>query len=165
MFTKTIEELIRGRPVPQVSPETTVRAACRHLEKRKVGAATVLERGRLVGIFSQRDVIRKCICDGRRTDETRVAEVMTPEPQTIGLDAAVAEALELMQEGGFRHLPVMMHGTVVGLLSMQDIPIENRLLVERFREYTEMHAALRTTVRRPDGSGARSGSPGAFPTP
>jgi CBS domain-containing protein len=86
-----------------------------------VGALAVMDGGRLVGVFSERDVIRKCICRKRRTDETMVQDIMTAEPSTIGIDGSLAEALSFMTDTGFRHLPVLDADETAGHLSMRDI--------------------------------------------
>ncbi|MEM8731938.1 MAG: CBS domain-containing protein [Pseudomonadota bacterium] len=137
MIQRSISEALAGKTVTRLTPEMSVRDACHMLELQNAGAAVVVQDGRLVGIFSERDVIRKCVCMARRTDDTTVSEIMTPDPVCIALTGTMADALRIMLDGGFRHLPVLNDSHVVGLLSMRDIPTENRLLVERFREYTQ----------------------------
>jgi CBS domain-containing protein len=94
----------------------------------------VVEDGRLVGILSERDVMRKCIGGNRRTDETSVAEIMTTDPATIEADASLADAFRVMTQGRFRHLPVTDGGRLVAMLSIRDIPTEYRLMYERYVE-------------------------------
>lgn len=89
----------------------------------------------LRGILCERDVIRKCLCAGRDPATTRVAEVMTPDPVTVAADQGLVEALRLMTDGRFHHLPVIEDGSVIALLSIQDIPAEYRMMAERFEEY------------------------------
>lgn len=132
----SLQDLLAGRDVASVPPDITVRAACRTLDAKDIGAAVVLAEDTLIGILSERDVIRKCICGGRRTDETLVSDIMTPHPVTIDIGCSITKALDTMKAGGFRHLPVMRGTTVVGLLSMRDIPTQNRLMLERYNEYT-----------------------------
>jgi len=137
MIIRSIKQIIDGRPLHAVAPDATARDACAALKAADVGALTVMEGDRLVGILSERDVIRKCIAGGRRTDETRVAEIMTPDPVTVQSDTKVADAMEAMVTGGFRHLPGMEGDRVAGMLSMRDIPTEYRLMFERFTEYMQ----------------------------
>ena len=132
----SIHDLLATRELASVSPDASVRAACFILDERAIGALAVIERGRLVGILSERDVIRKCICRSRRTDETTVGEVMTPDPVTIDVRRSLAEALQTMHRCGCRHLPVTDGGAVVGMLSMRDIPTESRDMLERWQGYT-----------------------------
>lgn len=135
MILKSIEATLEGRVAISVAPNETIRTACRHLGDHNIGALLVIEGERLVGVLSERDVIRKCICQGRRTDETRVADIMTADPVTIESTASLAEALSLMQAGGFRHLPVLRNGAVAGMLSIRDIPLDYRLMRQRFDDF------------------------------
>jgi CBS domain-containing protein len=132
----SLRDLLAGRELGSVQPDITVRRACHTLDARDVGAVVVLADTALVGILSERDVIRKCICSGLRTDETLVCDIMTPNPVVIDVNCSITKALDTMRAGGFRHLPVMQGTAVVGLLSMRDIPTQNRLLLERYQEYT-----------------------------
>ncbi len=142
MIKRSIPDLLEGRPLVSVSPDQSVRDACTVLAAHDTGAVAVMQGGKLAGILSERDVIRKCICAGRPTAQTAVSEIMTANPVTIRLNASVADALQAMLDGGFRHLPVMNGpDEVAGVLAMRDIPTENRLLVERYREYTGPSAA------------------------
>lgn len=131
----SLRDLLAGRKLASVPPEMTVRAACAVLDEQDIGALAVVADGRLVGILSERDVIRKCICRARRTDETLVRDVMTPDPVTIDVRGSLARALDAMRSGGFRHLPVTDGGAVVGMLSMRDIPTDNRVMLERWQAY------------------------------
>lgn len=137
MVLESVARILGGRPLPQTGPDDTVRDACAALDAMNVGALAVLDGDRLVGILSERDVIRKCICQGRRTAETRVREIMTPDPKVIAIGESLAAALRLMIEGGFRHVPVLDGSRVAGLLSMRDIPTEYRLMLERYTEYRD----------------------------
>ena len=135
-----LRDLLAERELAAVPPTITVREACRVLDARDIGALAVVDDGRLVGILSERDVIRKCICRGRRPDQTRVAAVMTPDPVTIDVARSVAHALDLMRAGGFRHLPVTEGEAVIGMLSMRDVPTDNRVMLERWQAYHEPRA-------------------------
>ncbi len=88
----------------------------------RVGCVLVLEEGALVGIFTERDILSAF--EEFRADPARVFPVskgMTRKPQTIGPDATVGEAMDRMLDGGFRHLPIMEAGTLVGIVSMRDL--------------------------------------------
>jgi CBS domain-containing protein len=135
MIIKSVRQIIEGRDIPQTSPNVTVREACHALDHMNVGALAVVDVDKLVGVFSERDVIRKCICRQRPTAETLVADIMTADPVTIDVEGSLSDALAIMTEGGFRHMPVLEAGKTVGLLSMRDIPTEYRLMLERYQEY------------------------------
>ncbi|MCA8878860.1 MAG: CBS domain-containing protein [Rhodobacteraceae bacterium] len=135
MIIRSIREVVATRHLNVIAPDATARTACHELERANTSALAVMEGDRLVGILSEKDVICKCIAGDRRSDETRVADIMTPDPITIGADARLADAMDLMVKNGFRHLPVMDGSRVLGILSMRDIPTEYRLMFERFTEY------------------------------
>ena len=142
MIIKSISQLLQGRALLSTAPGAAVREACLVLAQNNVGALAVLEAGRLVGILSERDVITRCIAGNRRTTETRVADVMTARPVTIRRSESLATALDRMMKGGFRHLPVLSGADEpVGMLSLRDIPTEYRLMVERWRDYTDREPA------------------------
>ena len=134
MIITSIRQIVEGREPATVPPAISVREACHVLTRHTIGAGAVVEDDRLVGILSERDVMRKCIGGNRRTDETPVAEIMTTEPVTIDADASLADAFHIMNKGRFRHLPVTDHGRLVSMLSIRDIPTEYRLMYERYVE-------------------------------
>ena len=83
MIIPSVAQIVGDRPLPITDPEQSVRDACRELDRYDVGAMVVMEGDSLIGILSERDVIRKCICAGRKTSDTRVCEIMTASPQTL----------------------------------------------------------------------------------
>jgi CBS domain-containing protein len=93
--------------------------AVRSMDDRRVGAVLVLEGERLVGVFTERDVLR-AVAHGL-TPEATVGEWMTRGPETIEPDETAEHAAVLMIHGGFRHLPVVDAGKVVGILSIRDL--------------------------------------------
>ena len=129
---RTVGQAVQARALVSVMPADSVAEACATLDRENVGCLAVLEEGRLVGVFSERDVIRRVVVKGRAPEETRVAEVMTADPQTVGRDTSLVIAMDLMTRGGFRHLPVEDDGIVFGMLSMRGIPAHYRLLYERY---------------------------------
>lgn len=136
MLITKVERLLEGRALVTVAPDVTVREACRRLDAAGVDAVAVCEDGALLGILCERDVIRRCICQEKATGSTEVREVMTPAPVTIGAAASLAEAVDVMKAHHFRHLPVVdAEGSLLGLITMRDIPTEYRLMVERFHEF------------------------------
>jgi len=86
-----------------------------------VGAVPVLQDTRLVGIFSERDIMRKVVTEGRNPLTTRIAEVMSTEVRSVAPSASSEDAMSLMQTHGVRHLPVCDGHTLVGFLSLRDL--------------------------------------------
>jgi len=117
---------IRGLPTLKepicVRPDTTVRRAIDEMNEHRVGCVLVEEGGRLAGVFTERDVLGKIVTGGIDMDRTRVAEVMTRDPECLTLDDGVAYALNKMSVGGFRHVPLVDDaGRPVGIVAMRDI--------------------------------------------
>jgi CBS domain-containing protein len=88
------------------------------------GSVLVVDRDRLVGIFTVRDAVERVFARGRDPDLTFLAEVIVREPDTIGPDERVEDAIRRMDEFGYRHLPVVDGQRAVGVLSIRDLPIE-----------------------------------------
>ena len=120
---KTVAELLRIKParVVSVAPSQSVLEAIKVLAAEDIGAAIVIEGGRLAGIFSERDYTRKVILKGRAADTTRVEEVMTPNVIVVTPRTRTRECMQLMSEKNIRHLPVVEEGRVVGMVSIRDI--------------------------------------------
>jgi len=114
-----IEDLM-SKPVCSVDAETTLAEATTVMGERHIGSALVMEGERLVGILTERDVVR-AMSGAFDAPMRPVIEWMTKRPTTAGPDTPVKEALRVMVEGGFRHLPVLDGDQVVGMVSMRDI--------------------------------------------
>jgi CBS domain-containing protein len=102
-----------------VSPDTTIADAARRMVAREAGAAVVIQDGGLVGVISERDLIR-AIPDACRP-ETPVSERMSRDVMTASPRTSVPEAMAIMIDGHFRHLPVVEAGRVLGMVSMRDL--------------------------------------------
>lgn len=107
---------------PVTLPETaTVQEACRQMHDRRVGAVLVTDkRHHLIGIFTGRDVVARVAAAGRDATKTPLAEVMTAKPVTMAPDTTAIDALRLMQDGGFRHVPVVRDARIVSIVSRGD---------------------------------------------
>ena len=103
-----------------VEPSTSVAAAVTVMGIQGVGAVLVLEKGRLDGIFTERDLVRALSNDIGASSQP-VVQWMTRNPVTVGPDASVEEALEIMLAGHFRHLPVMEGERLIGVVSIRDL--------------------------------------------
>jgi CBS domain-containing protein len=103
-----------------MGPDATVAEACAAMHARRVGAVLVTEPGgRLLGIFTGRDAVR-CLAEGLDARHTKVRKVMTADPVTLSPRQSAMEALRLLDNCGFRHLPVCREGNVVGIVSRYD---------------------------------------------
>ena len=103
-----------------VEPSTSVAAAVTVMGIQGVGAVLVMEKGRVEGIFTERDLVRAMSNDIGASSQA-VAQWMTRNPVTVGPEASVEQALELMLDGHFRHLPVMEGERLVGVVSIRDL--------------------------------------------
>jgi CBS domain-containing protein len=101
-----------------IEPSQALQEAAHQMADRRVGAILVTEGDRLVGILTERDVLRAV---GKGTIEGSVADWMTRDPLTVGPDATNGEAAMLMIHGGFRHVPICDHDKLVGIVSIRDL--------------------------------------------
>lgn len=141
MPNRIISNIIAGRPLVSGSPDMTVRAACRLMAEKKIGALLVVEGKRIAGIFTERDALNKVLAGSLDPDKTKLAEVMVHEPRTIREDKPLSYALQFMADGGFRHVPVTdASGAPVGMVSARDALGKDMVQLEQdlaFREHLE----------------------------
>lgn len=121
----TAKDLLRGRTmgmVFSVGPDASVQEALDLLAKHNVGALLVMDvDGKVAGILSERDIVRKVGLRGRSADKTKVQDVMTGKVLYVEADQSVEECMALMDEKGIRHLPVYEKGILLGLISIRDV--------------------------------------------
>jgi CBS domain-containing protein len=110
---------IMSRDVLAVEPDIGLQETAERMVARSVGAVLVLEEGRLAGILTERDVL-KAVAAGR-AERAVVRDWMTADPEVIGPDEPTDQAATLMIHGGFRHLPVVEAGELVGIVSVRDL--------------------------------------------
>lgn len=120
---RPLAQLIQGKKaLVSVGPDDTVFTALTLLAQHDIGALLVLEEGRLVGIFSERDYARKIILRGKTSKDTLVREIMSERVSCVTLDESVEECMALMTGKHIRHLPVLSeHNEVLGILSIGDL--------------------------------------------
>ena len=126
-----VESVSRLQPAPtlQARSTQTVAEAVTLMREQRTGCILVCEQGKLIGIFTERDLMRRVLALGKPLALT-LAEVMTPEPVVVQTKQTIGVAVQHMEEGGYRHLPVVDEvGKVVGILSVKRII---RYLVEHF---------------------------------
>lgn len=117
MLTSKVRDLMERRKLVMATPQMDVARAARMMRKSKVGAVLVVDQGRLVGIFTERDAVYRVMALGLEPAATAVGAVMTREPKTVAPDEPFGAALLLMHENGFRHAPVVEAGRPIGVVS------------------------------------------------
>jgi|SRR3972149_6742782 len=129
----------KGNAVWTIGPHETVYEALELMAKKEIGALVVVDAGKVVGIFSERDYARKVVLEGRLSKETPVSEIMTERVVGVNLDTTVEVCMELMTEGHFRHLPVMDGDRLIGVISIGDVVksiiSEQGHLIEQMEKY------------------------------
>ncbi len=119
MAQRKIGDVVRRAPVTLLAA-ATVQQACQLMHHHRIGAVVVADGdSRLEGIFTGRDVVR-LLAEGKSPGHTRLAEVMTQSPAHMSPAHSALDALRLMHDGGFRHVPVVADGKVVGIVSAVD---------------------------------------------
>jgi CBS domain-containing protein len=119
----TVRQLlkVKGEQVWTISKDSTVFDSLLLMAEKRIGALVVIEDGKVIGIFTERDYARKVGPERRNPEETRIEEVMTRELITAGLNQTVNECMVLMTNNHIRHLPVMDEGRLVGMISVGDV--------------------------------------------
>jgi CBS domain-containing protein len=124
----------KGRLVHAVTPAMTVAEAVAEMNRLRVGCVVVVDGSRLVGIFTERDVLKRVVGTGADPRHARVASMMSADVITIAPSATVEDTMALFTEKRCRHLPVVADGRLVGLISIGDI---SRWLVDTHRAECE----------------------------
>jgi CBS domain-containing protein len=118
----TVRQILqsKGNKIWSVGPHATVFEALILMAEKDVGALVVVEGGKLVGIFSERDYARKVVLKGRSSKDTEVAELMTPDVFYVHPDQTIDECMALMTNKRIRHLPVLDNDQLVGVITIGD---------------------------------------------
>ncbi|QEL64596.1 hypothetical protein OTERR_11200 [Oryzomicrobium terrae] len=119
MTNRCLAYIVKDQEPLTLAPGESVQHACKRMWERRVGAVLVVKSGKLVGIFTGRDAVR-ALAEGRDPAETILAAVMTAEPDTIAPERTAIDALRMMSDGGYRHLPIVADGKVLGIVSRGD---------------------------------------------
>lgn len=129
----------KGRTVYSVPPTVSVADAVAEMNRHRVGSVLVLDEGALVGIFTERDVLRRVVGSGLDPNKTRVSDVMTPGVITISPETTMEDTMEIFTEKRCRHLPVIDGGKLAGTISIGDITRwmadEHRTEAEHLKNY------------------------------
>ena len=138
---KTVRDLLKqkGREVWSIAPDSTVYDALKLLAEKNIGALLVIDAGRPVGIFSERDYARQVILKGKTSKDTPVREVMTSKVVFVRPEQSIEECMALMTDKRFRHLPILEGGALVGILSIGDVVkaviSEKQFIIEQLESY------------------------------
>jgi CBS domain-containing protein len=117
MFDEPVRNVMQLEKFLRAAPETLVSKAAELMAAKNVGAIMVVEGDRLIGIFTERDVVFRVVAQGLDARATRLANVMTRTPHTVDPQKPFGYALLVMHEQGFRHLPVVRDGKLIGIVS------------------------------------------------
>ena len=139
---KSVAQILKSKPdqiVQSVAPTASVFDAVKFMAEKNIGALLVMQGERIAGIVTERDYARKIILMGRTSKETPVSDIMTSEVMYVRPDQTSDECMALMTENRIRHLPVVDHGKLIGLISIgdlvKDIISEQRFIIDQLEHY------------------------------
>jgi CBS domain-containing protein len=131
---RKVSDIVKNQHPVTLPPGATVREACQCMRDRRVGAVLVTEADRrLLGIFTGRDAVHRVLAEGKSAARTKLAGVMTRDVDTVPPGKTAIEALRLMDDGRYRHVPIADGGKVVGIVSRFDF---NGIELDRLDEET-----------------------------
>jgi CBS domain-containing protein len=141
-MTKTIKQILasKTKPLTTVGPDDTVQKAVELMQAQGIGAVLVVDGKKLVGIFTERDCLKKVTAPARDPRQTKMREVMTERVRFITPDLEVSQGLALMTERYFRHLPVLDENqNILGIISIGDLVkakiSEQDFIIEQLERY------------------------------
>lgn len=140
-MSRTVQSIIdaKGSDVWSIDGDASVFEALEFMADKNIGAVIVTHDGELAGIMSERDYARKIILMSRMSKETRISDIMTPDPTCVAPSDTVDNCMKLMTENRFRHLPVVDDGALVGLISIGDVVRavigEQQFLIDQLESY------------------------------
>jgi len=144
---RTVGDLTKGREFFSVTSDQSVYDAALYMAEKDIGAVPVLEGNRLVGIFSERDVMRRVIAPGRDARITRLSEVMTRDVVVANEDETIDHVMTGMQANRCRHMPVVAGDRVIGFLSLRDLLFAN--VAEKHEQVQQLETYLYYSPENP----------------
>ena len=139
--TKTVQQVLarKAQRLVSIAPDATVFDALTLMAEHDIGSLIVLDGERLTGIFSERDYARQVALLGKSSKETRVRDIMTHKVLCVRPEQSVSECMALMTQKRVRHLPVLEHKKVIGMISIGDVVkeviTEQQLMIEQLEQY------------------------------
>jgi CBS domain-containing protein len=137
----TVKEILdsKGHEVCSVSPDDTVLTALKLMAEREIGAVLALDGDKLAGIITERDYARKVVLLGRSSKDAKVSEIMTSHVVCVSPERSVQECMALMTDKRLRHLPVLEHKRVIGVVSIGDLVkatiADQQFMIEQLQSY------------------------------
>lgn len=118
---RTLGDLVRKQEMRYVEKGLSLLAVVNYMSEHKVGAVPVLDGGRLIGIFSERDLMVRCVAGRLDIEKTKIEDVMTKRVIIMEAGDSYEECLQIMKQEGIRHVPVRDGDKLAGVVSMRDI--------------------------------------------
>jgi CBS domain-containing protein len=135
---RRLSDIICNQDPLKMPQSATVKSACRQMSERRAGSVLVTDdEGALVGIFTGRDAVCGVLAKGRDPAKTTLRQVMTPNPVTMSPDKTAIDALRLMWDGGFRHIPLVLEDKLFGVVSRGDFKGDEHGRLEEERDLWE----------------------------
>lgn len=134
----------KGKAVFSVEPTIMVYEAIELMSQKNIGGLMITDsRGKMLGIFTERDYARKLILKGKSSKDTSIGDIMTENPVTVSLDNTIEDCMKIMTNRFIRHLPVIEDGELVGMISIGDVVRfiieEQRGIIEDLEHYITGH--------------------------
>jgi CBS domain-containing protein len=121
MANRRLDEIVRRRNPAMLPGTATVQEACRLMRERRIGAILVTDTGdRLAGLVTGRDIVARVVAEALNAARTPLAKIMTRNPDTLRPTAHAIDALRMMQDGGYRHMPIVENNRILGIVSFAD---------------------------------------------
>jgi CBS domain-containing protein len=138
---RRLSDIVCNQTPLTMHPSCTVKDACCKMQERRVGAVLVTdEEGCLIGIFTGRDAVGRVLAAGKSSARTKLADVMTPNPTTMPPHKSAVDAMRLMWDGGFRHVPLVEGRKLMGVVSHGDFKSDEQ---DRFDEERQLWECIR----------------------
>lgn len=135
MIRRIVPDVVNNQILHRVTPHDNVRQAAILMRDKKIAAVLVMDSTRLVGIVTERDMTARVVAAGLDPETTPVADIMTANPDTLAPDDTASDAIRMMKNRNYRHLPVVAGEAVVGMVSVRDLyAVYNGELEQDLRE-------------------------------